>query len=464
MAGVVPREEASLPITSDGHHDYLEAALMLLSIIGLALLPTHGASKPQSDLNGVELRGQRVVEESGTSQAQENESHRSDPEVLLVTSSEKQAPAAGSHAPTFSTSIFVVNFVLWIILAIAFNAYSKTYLRDSHNPVGLVVLQGATGVIVLCVLGGIGMLDLRSGTKLSVSAARGVGLASLFHALQVLLTNFAVFVGGVAVTNALKAIEPVAAAVFSYFLLGKKSVTPPRGTALAVIIAGILTLTYKGNGGSSGSSGGNRVLLSAVFTAGAVCSNAMRNVMIKKGDPIPPHQTLMTCSAAALVVGVGLMLLRLVARGIDDLLGQGCGGEARTTPFGDGSGSWIKMDGVKAALCYVGFQLASFNLLAFLSPIGHAVGNSCKRTLVFGSGILLLGESMSARQLSGALVALVGVLAYGLAGALGDSPRRVASPPTTAEPPTGSANRYTLGWCLRVCGVRRLLCCRYCQA
>ncbi|CAN0200070.1 unnamed protein product, partial [Scytosiphon promiscuus] len=321
-----------------------------------------------------------------------------------------------SHAPLFSTLTFVTNFALWIVLAIAFNAYGKTYLRDSHNPVGLVVLQGATGVLVLCVLGGFGVLDLRSGKQISMSAARGAGLASLFHASQALLTNFAVFVGGVAVTNALKAIEPVAAAIFSYFLLGK-GITALRGASLGVIIVGILSLTYKsggdGSGSGSGSSGGGHIFLSVVFTAGAVCCNAMRNVIIKKGDPIPPHQTLMACSAAATIVGVSLMLVRIVARGIDDILGQGCGSNngGRITPFDDVG--WIRMGGVKASLCYVGFQLASFNLLASLSPVGHAVGNSCKRAVVFASGIVLLGEIMSARQLGGAMVALGGVLAYG---------------------------------------------------
>ncbi|CAN0016932.1 unnamed protein product, partial [Hapterophycus canaliculatus] len=140
--------------------------------------------------------------------------------------------------PTFPTSVFAINFALWIFLAIAFNAYSKTYLRDSHSPVGLMVLQGATGVIVLCILGGAGVLDIRPDAELSVSAARGVVSSSLFHASQVILTNFSIFAGGVAVTNALKALEPVAAAMFSYFLLGK-SVTAPRAAALTVIVVGI---------------------------------------------------------------------------------------------------------------------------------------------------------------------------------------------------------------------------------
>ena len=50
-----------------------------------------------------------------------------------------------------------------------------------------------------------------------------------------------------------------------------------------------------------------------------------------------------------------------------------------------------------------------------LSPVGHAVSNSCKDVLMPASG-LVLGEVMSVRQLGGTAVALAGVLAYNVAG------------------------------------------------
>ena len=78
--------------------------------------------------------------------------------------------------------------------------------------------------------------------------------------------------------------------------------------------------------------------------------------------------------------------------------------------------AWLRMDGVNAALCFVGYNLASFNLLLRLSPVGHAVSNSCKDVLVSASGLLVLGEVMSVRQLGGTAVALAGVLAYNVAG------------------------------------------------
>lgn len=128
-------------------------------------------------------------------------------------------------------------------------------------------------------LGRVGIVDLFS--ELSPSAARQLQLAAIGHSAQALLTNFAVFVGGIAVTNALKAMEPVAAALLSYLMLSK-TLTTAWLAALATVVGGILVLAFKGKGGADG------VLVSAAFTFGAVFSFALRNVALKKDTPIRP--------------------------------------------------------------------------------------------------------------------------------------------------------------------------------
>ncbi|CBN78930.1 putative phosphate/phosphoenolpyruvate translocator precursor protein (ISS) [Ectocarpus siliculosus] len=361
-----------------------------------------------------------------------------------VTGGKSVAHATSSSRP--SKLLFVLNFFLWIGLAVTFSAYSKRYLRDTHDPIGLLVLQGVTGVVVLCSLGqpSVNSAGLRGIAEQVVAASRRSGIAAVLHTGQAVLTNFSVFVGGVAATNALKAMEPVAAAAFSYFLLGK-SVPLTKMASFALIVGGILLLTSKSNGGKSrqgeghgATSGGggaaSPILVSAIFTVAAVCFNALRNVVIKGRDPIPPHQTLLACSSAAAAVGITVMVLRFMMRSMDDLLlgpeevvqvatgvvgeaAQSAGGAAVTAVDGRHQySSWLSMDGVNAALCFVGYNFASFNLLASLSPVGHAVGNSVKRVVMFGSGILFLGEVMTGRQLGGTAIALSGVVVYNIAG------------------------------------------------
>ncbi|CAN0506208.1 unnamed protein product, partial [Ectocarpus sp. 8 AP-2014] len=246
---------------------------------------------------------------------------------------------ATKKGPSFNL-LFALNFILWIALAVAFSRYSKSYLRDTQDPVGLLVLQGSVGVVVLCALGrvGLGATDEgRAGGSVSVlgqlvqpfAASRLAGLAAILHTCQAFLTSFSVFVGGVAVTSALKATEPVAAVAFSYLILGK-TVHRVKLASLAVIMAGIVLLTTKSKSAAAGTvreaaeEGGatphSPVMLATMFTMAAVCCNALRNVLIKKGDPVPPRQTLLACSSAAAAIGVSLMALRVVMRSMDDLL------------------------------------------------------------------------------------------------------------------------------------------------
>lgn len=375
--------------------EYFVTTLLVVAIVLLALLPTGSVMRQNKGLsdqstttaeNGVELVP-LVTSEVESPKAIDLEA-RKDLDASL-----KESPRGTAK------TVLVINFALWNVLAMFFNAQSKIYLRSTHDPVGLLVLQGGTGAVVLFLLGRVGVVDV--GAELPPPAARQLNLAGLGHSAQALFTNVSVFVGGVAVTNALKAMEPVAAAVLSYFLLGK-TITASRMAALATVVAGILILTSTGGKGGSDS-----ILIAAVFTFGAVLSNAFRNVILKKGaTPIPPHRTLFVCSVAATGVGVAVMLIRAID---NDVVGDPSGPRIAIP-------SWLTVVGLQSALGYVGFQFASFNILACLSPVGHAVGNSCKRVVVFGSGIFLLGEVMNVQQLCGVAIAMIGVLAYGLLG------------------------------------------------
>lgn len=409
------------------HDEFLAGTFLLVVVVGLALLPSGGSPRKASydNLVGKDgFPGSEGGEETATIAPSDEDSRASSdsetgvpPRKPSATLLARSGGATAGIAAKSSKMLSMFNFAMWVSLAMGFSGYGKVYLTETRDPVGLLILQGFTGVVGLGLLGRFGALDLYPGKDMTPTAIRQAGLAAVLHTGQALLTNFAVLLGGVSATNALKAMEPVAAAAFSYFLLGK-TCSGARMAALATMVVGLFLLTFRGNHG--GGSGDDHVLVSAVLAMAAVCCNALRNVVIKRGSPIHPHQTLLACSAAATVVGIGLMLLRLMCRTIDNIQeGRGSGNSARIRHVDGGhdfSSGWLRLDGVNAALCFVGYNLASFNLLVRLSPVGHAVGNSCKRMLVFASGLLFLGEVMSVRQLGGTALALAGVLAYNLAG------------------------------------------------
>lgn len=413
---------------------FFSTVFILLSIVVLALCPSVGISDGSREkAPEKETAGGGGVFNGPRGEVEMAERCGSDSELLEPERSPKLT--VGRPAPlriTVITSkiVFVLNFSLWVLLAVGFNAYGKIYLRETRDPIGLLILQGLMGVILLGAFGYFGVVNLSPGKNMTRSTIKHSGLAAIFHSGQAVLTLYAVLMGGVSITSALKATEPVAAAVFSYFLLGK-TVSPPRIGALFIIMAGIILLTSKSRRGTSNGSGGggsgdldSTVLTSAFITTVAVCFNALRNVIIKKGGKIPPHQTLFACSVAAAVVGASMLLPRLAvhvmqASSSEPSMAQQPTSEVESSEAAGGLSALFSAIGINGALCFVGYNLASFNLLAHLSPVGHAVGNSCKRIIVFASGLTLLGEEMGAWQLGGASIAILGVLVYNISGTSG---------------------------------------------
>lgn len=326
---------------------------------------------------------------------------------------------------------FGINYILWIVLAIGFNISSKVYLRKTRNPVALLAIQGWVGIIVMWVVKFLPWCTRSSAatptsnsTYLPISSTkrligkfnfrqvravnREVWLAGLMHCVNAALTSWSVFVGGIAATHALKALEPVAAAGFSRLLLGT-SLPPQRLLAVAVIVLGLVILMLPSEklwwtGMSAEVDDDVRdpelnMIIPGIMTTCACCAIALRNVFIKRVDPPPsPPFSLLICSIVAATVGSVVILMPWL-------------------PF---SWTWagqplVLSSGVNASLCFVGYNLASFNLLRELTPIGHAVGNASKRVCLFAAGFFLGEEGpLSMHQEVGTSIAFIGLAGYNL--------------------------------------------------
>lgn len=366
---------------------------------------------------------------------------------------------------------FGLNYILWIVLAFGSTICSKTYMLETRNPMALLALQGWVGVGVLCAMNLTARCRRRDSSPCSSTFCRGtsdacfsnaacspsasvrvrhlshmsllsssadpswegkcglvearqlgqrVWQAGLLHAGNAVLASWSILVGGVAATQALKAFEPVAAAGLSRWLLGS-SLPPGRAAAVAAIVLGLVVLMAPlhppwGAGGNDGDSthegranlgvlmpSWQCLALTVLLTAFGCSTIAARNVLLKRPDtpPPPPRLGLLACSIVGAVAGSLTLLM----------------------PWLPWSWEWageslLRTSGINAALCSVGYNLASFNLLSELSPVGHAVGSAGKRICLFACGLYLLGDggSMSSRQLGGASVAILGLASYNLAG------------------------------------------------
>ncbi len=254
---VPPSSSPGTPSPAAARNEYLVAAWLLVAIVGLAALPSTAgavgsrqgpsesvaakdappgpASAEVSSASFGRPRGQRAV--TGTTSVR-GESSPADlerrggvppkedqepPSAAPLSRRNRRAPA--SSAPLL---LFLLNFALWIALAVGFSAYSKRYLRDTHDPVGLLALQGISGSVVLFALGrsglgasaggggsgggggGGGSGGLPGGPGLTSGPPGPKGrlmqlgsgretLAAVLHTAQALLTNISLFVGGVRV-------------------------------------------------------------------------------------------------------------------------------------------------------------------------------------------------------------------------------------------------------------------------
>lgn len=313
-------------------------------------------------------------------------------------------------------------------------------MRDTRNAVALLNIQGWTGVGVLLTSNFVSQYRTRftaaptgpswqgrCGVSEAIHVSWKVWMAGVFHSLNAVLTNWSVLVGGVALTQALKAPEPVVAALLTQWILGS-TISPGRVASIAVIVIGLGVLMVpirlpRWAGGMVQTVTANvieedqkpvlDVSVLWVVTAVACVAVALRNICLKLPVPSPPPPPLglLVCS----VVGTGISSAGLLVSRLWH------NRKIATVPL-------LRVSGLNAALCFVGYNLASFNLLSQLSPVGHAVGNSSKLVLLFETGLFLLKENdcMSARQLIGASVAFVGLASYNLAkGAPAQSPQKV---------------------------------------
>lgn len=68
-----------------------------------------------------------------------------------------------------------------------------------------------------------------------------------------------------------------------------------------------------------------------------------------------------------------------------------------------------------AGLSHALYTTCSFAVLTFLQPATHAISNAMKHVVVIGSSTIFLGQSLTAMQCIGAVLAVGGVLAYNYA-------------------------------------------------
>ena len=127
-------------------NDYLVAFFLVTSIVVLALLPVGGTTRrtPHGNIAGKEIgRGWRAYYRKDVAPRFANDTKQGTSQKMTVI-----LPAAGAQrvAATPAKMLFMLNFAAWVSLTICSGFYGKSYLLETRDPVGLLVLQGTAGI------------------------------------------------------------------------------------------------------------------------------------------------------------------------------------------------------------------------------------------------------------------------------------------------------------------------------
>lgn len=195
--------------------------LFLIALLGLPSLASLSA-RSEGEEEEAKPTGRALGVPSGGDKASSQELSE---EGLPAFSPCRRRSPSNRRPWRFSEVVFFgVNYCLWVVLAMGFNICSKTYMRETRNPVALLAIQGWVGIAGLWVMNLVGKYRQRlvSVTQPSSSSSepswigkcgpsqarrvgRGVWQAGLLHSANAVLTSWSVLVGGVAATHALKA-------------------------------------------------------------------------------------------------------------------------------------------------------------------------------------------------------------------------------------------------------------------
>ena len=345
-------------------------------------------------------------------------------------------------------------FFLWYFLTVVYNVSNKIVLNELPLPVTVCAVQLFLGIPVFLP---IWILKRPKGDP--ASWWRRYSKIGLCHGLGNLASIMSFGAGAVSFTHVIKACEPVFAAVLSRFLLHTE--TPPAVyVSLIPIVLGVgigsakeLSFTWHGffagmasnlfyqlrivlakiemtpptpsePGSVSGSETQGQVQCQVAAAQSApllpvVSSNAASSVLVSSpsssistpsspsgtGDGLSPSNMFRVLT---LIATVQLLPLALILEG---RLVQ----SAWSTAVASGAPvDYLVTNLLISGVSYYLYNEVAFWILALVSPITHAIGNTVKRVVIIFASILILKTPINAQGVLGSAIAISGTLVYSL--------------------------------------------------
>lgn len=289
----------------------------------------------------------------------------------------------------------LLGYILaWYAVHVIYNTKTKQVLAKVPLPYSLAAGQFLISIGYVVALW---LLDLRDLPALTEHAFQRVAPTGIFHTLAHIAAVVSIGAGSVSFTHTIKAAEPLFAAIFAAFMLGKR-LSIWQYAALVPIVAGV------------GMASIHEAQFSWQAFVGAMSSNvasALRSIYAKGlmvVDRIPPVDIFVLSIMLGFAATAPLALV-LEGKQLFKVLKPGSG------VLSNGVG----MDVLVSGLTYFLYNELAFRALQHLHPVSHAVVNTLKRVVVILSSLAIFNTPVSSEGVLGTAIALAGVLVYSLA-------------------------------------------------
>jgi len=325
----------------------------------------------------------------------------------------------------------LLYFFLWYFLTVVYNVSNKIVLNELPLPMTVCAVQLWLGIPVFL------PIWLLKRPKLDlVGWWRRYSNIALCHGLGNLASIYSFGAGAVSFTHVVKACEPVFSAVLSRIVL-RTEISPAVSLTLVPIVAGVaiasakeLSFTWVGflSGLASNLFYQLRIVLAKVEMSRPSDAGSEAGEDSTPSSPQSPSahvdkeaQVLEASSSSSAAMSPANIFRILTIRAALQLTPLALLFEGRTV-FSTWTGAvssgapvdYLVGNLVVSGVSYYLYNEVAFWILALVTPVTHAIGNTIKRVVIIFASILILKTPVNAQGILGSAIAIAGTLAYSL--------------------------------------------------
>ncbi|KNC76945.1 hypothetical protein SARC_10579 [Sphaeroforma arctica JP610] len=297
------------------------------------------------------------------------------------------------------TLIVPLLVLVWFSLTALNNIFMKNVMSQTVGGFCSCSIAASSSFIALLCLGVVHIVSPQ--TLISTPSFKRLIPAAACYSIAIYLYAFGLQGLPVVLTQVLKSLEPFMAVCLSFLIQGYTISIMSVLSILVIILGVFVTFTNI----DIVSDNIDISLFYVCLILGSSFLIQLRNVLCKimfvrsgNDSVLLSMATFVKLSAMGSILSIPIALLEQMSD--------------YSSVFGEGSCSTFNV--AAAGLSQIGYSIASFGVLALVTPATHSVLNTLKRFVTIFAAVIILSERLRLSQTIGVMIALVGATQYAL--------------------------------------------------